>query len=92
MAASGDARGGKVDFPTMKFHVLAICIALSGCDSMVRVVNKSEEQVALSYLPARHHEAALLAQESCARYGRRAEFSWETSVDGRVVATWECAR
>ena len=81
-----------VDFPPMKFLILASCLALLGCASMVRVVNKSEEQVALSYLPSRHGDAAVLAEQSCAEYGRKAEFSWETSMDGRAIGTWKCAR
>jgi len=76
----------------MKLLVLAICMALLGCASTVRVVNKSEEQVALSYLPSHHLEASILAQESCAKVGRRAEFSWETTVDERQVGTWNCER
>ena len=76
----------------MKLLVLAICMALLGCASTVRVVNKSEEQVALSYLPSHHLDAALLAEESCAKFGRRAEFSWETTVDERRVGTWNCER
>jgi hypothetical protein len=76
----------------MKFLMVVACLALLGCDTMVRVVDKSEEQVALSYLPSRHVDAAILAQQACSSYGRRAEFAWETSVDGRVVATWNCQR
>jgi len=76
----------------MKFLMAVVCLALVGCDSMVRVVNKSEEQVALSYLPGRHVDAAILAQQTCSKVGRRAEFAWETTVDGRVVATWNCER
>jgi hypothetical protein len=76
----------------MRILLLAPFLALLGCASMVRVVDKSEDQVALSYLPSQHLDAAILAEQTCARYDRRAEFAWETRVDDRVVATWACKR
>ena len=76
----------------MKFILLALCAAIAGCGSMVHVVDRSEDQVALSYLPSHHVDAAILAEQSCAKYERRAEFAWETQVEDRIVATWSCKR
>jgi hypothetical protein len=76
----------------MKFLLPVACIALAGCASVVRVVDRSEDRVTLSYLPSRNVEAARMAQEKCAGDGRRAEFAWETVVAERTVATWNCEK
>jgi len=76
----------------MKFLALVMCMALLGCSSMVRIVSKSEQQIALSYLPSHRTDANVLAEENCAKYGKRAEFSWASTVDDRVVSTWSCER